>query len=232
MQSMESGSVDAQRVIARSDGWRLASAGLLAAWLGTTAWLFWKLETTGLPLAGSESPAAEGLAIFDPGSLDPAAVVAVSAGIGGSSRAMVVHLRDAACPCTGAADEHFEALVRRHWNAGVVFAIADAPGTRPAPIRGLEHLPRMAAPDAERLWRDLPSAPAVAVFNAVGRPVYLGPYADTARCGAARGGAAEAALAATLDGRGVPSMPVLTAGCFCRQVPGAGDGRPRPIAFN
>ena len=224
--------MEAPRGIVRSDGWRLASAGLLAAWLGTTAWLFWRLETTGLPLSDSATAAAEGLAIFDPAILDPAGVIAVNAGLGTSTRAMVVHLRDAACPCTRAADEHFEALVRRHWNAGVTFAIADAPGTHPAPIRGLEHLPRMAAADAERLWRDLPSAPAVAVFDAGGRPAYLGPYTDTARCGAARGGAAEAALAAAVDGRAVPLTPVLTAGCFCSQVPGAGPGRPRQIALH
>jgi hypothetical protein len=212
--------------------WRVAAAGLLVAWLGTTAWLFWTLETTGLPPPGSGNPATQAVAVFDPGRMDSQGVVAVSAEGGASARVTVVHLRDAACSCTRAADAHFEALVRRHRDTGIVFAIADAPGTLGAPIRGLAHLPRIAAADAKRIWRDLPSAPAVAVFDAVGQPVYLGPYADAARCGAARGGLAEAALAAVLDFRRTPSRPLLATGCFCKQAIGDVDGRPRQIAFN
>lgn len=204
---------------------RLAAVALVAAWLGATAWLFWKVETTGLQQAITGAPASEGLAIFDAGSLDGSAALSVSARLGAVSRATVVHLRDPACPCTAAADEHFEALVKRHGNDGVVFAVADAPGAPALPIRGLEQLPRMSVIDAGRLWRDLPSAPAVAVFDATGRPIYLGPYADAARCGASRGGAADAALAAALDARGAPPIPLLAMGCFCKQAGAEGGGR-------
>lgn len=220
---MKARSMDNSRKAARTGLRRLAAVALVAAWLGTTAWLFWKVETTGLQPAGSGAQASEGLAIFDAGSLDGSAALSVSASLGTASRATVVHLRDPACPCTGAADEHFEALVKRHGNDGVVFAVADAPGASPLPIRGLEQLSRLSTVDARRLWRDLPSAPAVAVFDADGRPVYLGPYADAARCGASRGGAADAALAAALDARGTPPIPLLAMGCFCKQAAGVGN---------
>lgn len=202
---------------------RLVATALVAAWLGTTAWMFWKVETTGLEPARADASASEGLAIFDAGSLDGSAALSVGARLGAVSRATVVHLRDPACPCTGAADEHFAALMKRHGNDGVVFAVADAPGASALPIRGLEQLPRLSTVDAGRLWRDLPSAPAVAVFDAVGHPIYLGPYADAARCGASRGGAADSALAAALDARGTPPLPLLAMGCFCKQTAGVGS---------
>lgn len=210
---------------------RSAATALVAAWLGATAWMFWKVETTGLATAFAGGPATDGLAIFDAGLLDGSATMSVSASIGPTSRATVVHFRDPACPCTRAADEHFGALAKRLGSDGVVFAVADVPGSSAMPIRGLEHLPRMPAADAERLWRDLPSAPAVAVFDAGGRPVYLGPYADMARCGASRGGAADAALTAALEARATVPIPLLATGCFCKPAGGQGGGLRRQVAL-
>ncbi|MCW5624600.1 MAG: hypothetical protein KIT73_07800, partial [Burkholderiales bacterium] len=154
------------------------------------------------------------------GSLDPDAVARLQSGQGGAAPFVVVHLRDGGCACNRAADEHFLALQALYPAHDVVFAVSDAPGH--AMSTALERLPSLTAAESERLWRNLPATPAVAVFDPAGRPVYLGPYADIARCSTARGGPVEAAVMNPLrQSPDAPSPIVAALGCFCSRGPRA-----------
>lgn len=206
-----------------AQGWRTPLAwGLLLAWLGVTAWVFWWLEFGGLRRFAPDERARERLALFRTERLDPLAVGHVGQeGEGEAARAVVVHFRDPACACNAEADAHFLSLVSRHQGRGVTFVIADPPGEAPSPARGLERLPRLPATEVARLWRGLPALPAAAVFDTAGRPVYVGPYANAARCSTARGGPVEAALATAERGAGPLAGGELALGCFCERRPTA-----------
>lgn len=193
---------------------------LLSLWLGGTAWAFWLVEVAPLRPFAAGPEAMERLARFPHGQLDPASVDGLLVG-SGTTRAVVVHLRDPNCPCTAAADAHFEALRLRHGGDAVVFAVADAPGSPAQPARGLGRLPRLSPDAAARLWDSVPAAPAAAVFDGRGVPLYLGPYADGGWCSAARGGPVDAVLAATRDGQPMPVTGGLATGCFCDRTAGA-----------
>lgn len=197
---------------------KLAAAGLFVAWLGVTAWLFWQWQTTGLGPGMEAGTAGEQFAQFDAGRLDSSAVARLQSVPGTPSRTVVVHLRDSSCACSRVADEHFLALVARHQADGVIFAVAEAPGPVSSPARGIERLPRLTPAEAELLWRNLPAAPAAAVFDPAGRPVYLGPYADIARCSTARGGPVEAAVAKSVrsSDQATPRAAAMM-GCFCNR---------------
>lgn len=197
---------------------KLAAAGLFVAWLGVTAWLFWQWQTNGLGPEAEGSKAGEQFAQFDAGRLDASAVARLQPVPGAPSRTVVVHLRDASCACSRVADEHFLALVARHQADGVIFAVAEAPGPASAPTRGIERLPRLTPAESELLWCNLLVVLVAVVFDPAGRPVYLGPYADIARCSTARGGPVEAAVA-----KSVRSVALATPrsaammGCFCNR---------------
>jgi hypothetical protein len=205
-----------------------AGAALLALWLGGTAWAFWRVEVAPLRPFATGPEAMERLARFPHRQLDPAAVDGLLAA-GGPTRAVVVHLRDPACPCTAAADAHFEALRLRHGGDAVVFAVADAPGSAAQPARGLGRLPRLSADAAARLWDTVPAAPAAAVFDGRGVPLYLGPYADGGWCSAARGGPVDAVLAAARDGQSLPVTGGLATGCFCDRTSTAASSAASPF---
>jgi hypothetical protein len=197
---------------------KLAAAGLFVAWLGVTAWLFWQWQATGLGPAVADGAAGDQFAQFDATRLDSSAVLRLQSAHGAASRTVVVHLRDPGCACSRVADEHFLALVARHQADGVIFAVAEAPGPRGTPTRGMERLPHLTPAESELLWRNLPAAPAAAVFDPSGRPVYLGPYADIARCSTARGGPVEAAVAkSTRETERAGPRPVAMMGCFCNR---------------
>lgn len=213
---MELGWQDGGTARAGGERRKLAAAGLFVTWLGVTAWLFWQWQTTGLGPVGADGTAADRFAQFDAAGLDASAVARLQSVPGGASRTVVVHLRDPGCACSRIADEHFLALVARHQADSVIFAVAEAPGPRATPARGMERLPHLTPAESELLWRNLPAAPAAAVFDRSGRPVYLGPYADIARCSAGRGGPVEAAVAKSareIDLAG--PRPTAMMGCFC-----------------
>jgi hypothetical protein len=199
---------------ARASGERrkLAAAGLFVTWLGVTAWLFWQWQATGLGPAVADGAAGDQFAQFDATRLDPGAVARLQTTAGAAARTVVVHLRDPGCACSRIADEHFLALVARHQADGVIFAVAEAPGPRATPARGMERLPHLTPAESELLWRNLPAAPAAAVFDASGRPVYLGP------CSTARGGPVEAAVAkAASESELAGPRPAAMMGCFCNR---------------
>jgi len=155
---------------------------------------------------------------FDASVLDPTVIRSylTENGMAGRVRAVVVHLRDGSCPCSTLGDARFLALRTRHVGEDVVFATAEAPWSAGDPVRGLERLPRLPTEAAARLWTNLPAAPAVAVFDGQGTPMFLGPYAEGAHCSAVHGGRAEAALAAAGSGSGSQAMiPGEAAGCVC-----------------
>jgi hypothetical protein len=197
---------------------KLAAAGLFVTWLGVTAWLFWQWQATGLGPPLADGAAGDQFAQFDATRLDASAVVRLQSVSGAASRTVVVHLRDPGCACSRVADEHFLALVARHQADSVIFAVAEAPGPRVTPARGMERLPHLTPAESELLWRNLPAAPAAAVFDPSGRPVYLGPYADIARCSTARGGPVEAAVAKSARETELAGpRPAAMMGCFCNR---------------
>jgi hypothetical protein len=153
---------------------------------------------------------------FEAAAMDPAVIrgYLLENGMAGRVRAVVVHFRDASCPCSTLGDARFLALRARHVGEDVVFATAEAPRGSSDPVRGLERFPRLPPEAAARLWSALPAAPAVAVFDGRGTPLFLGPYAEGEHCSAAHGGRAEAALA-NIGAAPVPMPPGEAAGCVC-----------------
>jgi hypothetical protein len=202
-------------------GWRTPIAwALLVGWLGVTAWVFWWLELGGLRSLAEDAESRERLALFQADRLDPLALDHLGeAGASAAPGAVVVHFRDPSCQCNAEADAHFLSLIARHQGRGVVFAVADPPGTAASPARGLERLPRLPSAEVARLWRGLPALPVAAVFDAQGKPVYVGPYANATRCSTARGGPVEAALARAEQGRRETGTAGLALGCFCERRP-------------
>lgn len=202
----------------RGERRKLAAAGLFVTWLGVTAWLFWQWQATGLEPTIVDGAAGDRFAQFDANRLDSGAVARLQSVPGAAAPTVVVHLRDPGCACSRIADEHFLALVTRHQADGVIFTVAEAPGPRTTPARGMERLPRLTPAESELLWRNLPAAPAAAVFDPAGRPVYLGPYADLSRCSTARGGPVEAAVAKSARATELAGpRPAAMMGCFCNR---------------
>ncbi|MFO1321819.1 MAG: DUF6436 domain-containing protein [Burkholderiales bacterium] len=157
-------------------------------------------------------------ATFDAARLDAAALGAFLQDhrTAAPPRALVVHFRDPGCECSRRADHRFLALAQRQSGRNVQFAFSDPPGVHHEPERGLDRLAQLPPGPAARLWRDLPTAPAIAVFDGFGRPLYVGPYADGRNCSAERGGAVEATLASLdTDGAATTAPPVPDKPCTC-----------------
>jgi hypothetical protein len=113
------------------------------------------------------------------------------------SMATVVHVYQPGCRCNTATDTHLSRIRREYAGSGVVFASV--------------------AQDALResgAWRSLAAAPAALIFDAGGRLAYVGPYSDSARCGAAAG-YVERVLAQLSRGEQPAPQPILTRGCYC-----------------
>ena len=141
---------------------------------------------------------------------------------GATIKAVVVHLRDPDCACSATADRHFLGLITRHPGDGVLFVVADEPGRGPAPARGLERVPRLDPVDAARLWAALPGAPAVAVFDGAGQPLFVGPYASGESCSTARGGPVDATMGAAHAGVPQQAAAAVATGCFCARTAAGG----------
>jgi hypothetical protein len=154
---------------------------------------------------------------FEVGDLDPTVIrgYLLENGMAGRVRAVVVHFRDGSCPCSTLGDARFLALRTRHIGEDVIFATAVFAGGSSDPVRGLERLPRLPPEAADRLWSTLPAAPAVAVFDGQGTPLFVGPYAEGEHCSAAHGGRAEAALANVGSDPQAPMPSGEAAGCVC-----------------
>lgn len=168
---------------------------------------------------------------FEVGALDPSVIrgYLLENGMAGRVRAVVVHFRDGSCPCSTLGDARFLALRTRHVGEDVIFATAEFPGGSSDPVRGLERLPRLPPEASARLWSTLPAAPAVAVFDGQGTPLFVGPYAEGEHCSAAHGGRAEAALANIGSDPQAPMPSGEAAGCVCdTPADRASHSLPRP----
>lgn len=136
-----------------------------------------------------------------------------------TGRAWVVHVRLPGCPCSELADARFLALASRHAGSDVVFAFSEPPGTPIEPVRGLERFPRLPATVSEGLWRTMPAAPGIVVFDSEGQAQFAGAYSREPHCSAARGGPVDALLAAAMTE--APSAEPVSApqsGCTCPAI--------------
>jgi hypothetical protein len=181
---------------------------VLAAVVGRAAFDLW---------TDSRGTAASRPVHFDAATFDATVIrgYLLENGMAGRVRAVVVHFRDAGCPCSSLGDARFLALRSRHVGDDVVFATAESPRGSGDPVRGLERLPRLPPEAAARLWATLPAGPAVAVFDGQGRPLFLGPYAESEHCSAAHGGRAEAAIANVGTDPRAATPPAEASGCVC-----------------
>ena len=154
---------------------------------------------------------------------DPSAIRAATRGAMGwtasgatAGRAWVVHVRLPGCPCSELADARFLALASRHAGSDVVFAFSEPPGTPVPPVRGLERFTRLPAAVSEGLWRTMPAAPGIVVFDADGQAQFAGAYSREGHCSAARGGPVDAMLAtAAPEAPAAEPGPAPRSGCTC-----------------
>ena len=110
-----------------------------------------------------------------------------------NTRATVVHLFTAECPCNRFTDPHRADIAARYAPQGVRFLTA-------------------AASELDLDWID--ATPAALVYDASGRLVYFGPYSDAARC-AQSGGLVEKVLDRVLTGDTPQLQAFYGGGCFC-----------------
>ena len=201
----------AQSPIRRGYRWSVLLAMLAVALLVFVAWVVFDR------FSHSRSSVASRPVHFDTAAMDPSVIrgYLLENGMAGRVRAVVVHFRDGSCPCSTLGDARFLALRTRHVGEDVIFATAESPRGSSDPVRGLERLPRLPPEVAARLWSALPAAPAVAVFDGQGTPLFVGPYAEGEHCSAAHGGRAEAALANIGSDPPVPMPLGEAAGCVC-----------------
>lgn len=128
----------------------------------------------------------------------------------GPGKVRLVHFWDPACPCNVGNQQHLAELLRAHAEA-VEFYVVTKPGrsgSLPAPLAALKPLAEL--PGAEQL----PSSPAVAIWDREGRLAYFGPYSQGAVCTSANS-FIEPILEALLAGRSVQATHSLAVGCFC-----------------
>lgn len=174
--------------------WHLA---IVACWLTATGIAFWWHAARAADDAGTPATIAD----FDPARL-PYAVRRLAsqaqapAALADHAPFTLVHLRDPACRCNGVADLEVAELHRRFAARGV---------------RVSELSVRAGASRAEA-W--LAATPAVALLDASGNLLYLGPVTDTGFCGT-RSSRVVRALESALSGTPAPAQPTLATGCFC-----------------
>lgn len=137
--------------------------------------------------------------------------LALPAALAGDGPIRVVHFWDPACPCNAGNQQHLSELVQRFDDRGVRFYALQKPGTRgrlPDQLAGLQTLPALPGADS------LPASPAVGIWDASGRLVYVGPYSEGAVCNSSNS-FIEPILEAVLAGRQVNATHSLAVGCFC-----------------
>lgn len=137
--------------------------------------------------------------------------LALPAPLRGPGPVRVVHFWDPACPCNAGNQQHLADLLQRFGARGVSFYAVQKPGTRgqlPAQLAALQ--PLETVPGAEQL----PASPAVGIWDASGRLIYIGPYSEGAVCSSSNS-FIEPILEAVLAGREVHATHSLAVGCFC-----------------
>lgn len=178
----------------------LIAALIALLWGGAMLTAFWWFEAR--YLRPFESERAE---LFSGESL------ALPEALEGAGPIRLVHFWDPACPCNAGNQQHLAELIQRFGARGVSFYALQKPGSHgqlPEQLTGLQTL--TALPGAQ----DLPASPAVGIWDASGRLVYIGPYSEGAVCNSGNS-FIEPILEAVLDGRQVNATHSLAVGCFC-----------------
>lgn len=139
----------------------------------------------------------------------------------GSGRIHLVHFWDPACPCNAGNQAHLAELMARYDSLGVDFHGVQKPGSDGrlpeslASLRPLSSLPGSG---------QLPSSPAVAIWDRDGQLAYFGPYSAGLTCNSSNS-FIEPVLKAVLAGRRVANTNALAVGCFCDWTP-VGSAQP------
>lgn len=194
----------------------LGGARALLAWALALGWFasavaaFWAFELR--PLQAAPGGA---LAAFDGERLRAAAAPALEQARR-AGRPLILHFRDASCPCGRLATPAVLEMARTGAAAGALSLLVPAPGSDASlPWGWGEAGLQLADPElGARLWATLPGAPAVAVFDAGGRLAWLGGYGSAGQCSDGRGPAL-AALKGVAAGDASTAAGGLAAGCFC-----------------
>lgn len=137
--------------------------------------------------------------------------LALPTSLRGAGPVRLVHFWDPACPCNAGNQQHLAELLQRFGNRGVSFFVLQKAGTRgrlPDQLSALQ--PLTALPGSAQL----PASPAVGIWDANGRLVYIGPYSEGAVCNSGNS-FIEPVLEAVLAGRQVKATHSLAVGCFC-----------------
>ncbi|MGE6993831.1 DUF6436 domain-containing protein [Pseudomonas sp. NPDC047961] len=141
--------------------------------------------------------------------------LALPESLSGAGPVRVVHFWDPACPCNAGNQQHLAELLQRFGGRGVSFYALQKPGSQgrlPDQLAGLQALADV--PGAS----SLPASPAVGIWDASGRLIYIGPYSEGAVC-SSDNSFIEPILEAVLAGRPVKATHSLAVGCFCDWVP-------------
>lgn len=129
----------------------------------------------------------------------------------GSDRIKLVHFWDPACPCNAGNQAHLAELIKRYRELGVDFHAVQKPGSSGRLPETLASLQMLASLPGSR---QLPSSPAVAIWDRDGQLAYFGPYSAGLTCNSSNS-FIEPVLEAVLAGRTVRNTNALAVGCFC-----------------
>jgi len=186
----------------------LLAAALAIAWLAALLYAFWWYQGRYLRTFDEQAVVFSGAQL----QLPPA--------LAGAGPVRLVHFWDPACPCNVGNQQHLAELLERFGDAPVSFHVVRKAGSRgslPAPLAALQPLDEL--PGAAQI----PSSPAVAIWDREGRLAYFGPYSEGAVC-TSDNSFVEPIIEALLDGRRVEATHGLAVGCFCDWATGQPDG--------
>ena len=187
---------------------------VVTVWLACMAGAFWYFE-----LGNQRSFESADTALFDASQRESTAEAwlhehAKPAPDLTPSKATVVYVYRADCPCNRFTEPHLAKIVARYRSEGVRFVSASTALSvaAPAPV-GPSGLRRIdSTVEAELPWVD--ATPAALVYNGDGKLIYYGPYSNTAECGSS-GGLVERVLDRALRGESQSPQRFYGGGCFC-----------------
>ena len=140
--------------------------------------------------------------------------------LAGPGAIRLVHFWDPACPCNVGNQQHLAELIETYGPRGVEFYSvrkAGSHGQLPVTLerlKSLEHLP-----GAEQV----PTSPAVAIWDRNGKLAYFGPYSEGLTCNSSNS-FIEPILQALQEERAVSATHTLAVGCYCPWANGAEQG--------
>ncbi len=177
----------------------LIALSIAIAWLLAMIYAFWWYQARFI------RPFAEQAVLFSGDHLQ------LPDALAGPGPVRLVHFWDPACPCNVGNQQHLTELLERFAGQPVSFHVLRKPGSHgelPAPLAALQPLTEL------RGAADIPSSPAVAIWDRQGRLAYFGPYSEGAVC-TSENSFVEPIIEAVLAGRRVQATHGLAVGCFC-----------------